>query len=164
MSKKIYWLIFSLIFLLGIFLIFYRLGQTQNFFYDVARDMETVRQMVVERKLTLLGPRTFFSTGNTVETYFGPLHYYLIAIGLIFSRLDPIGPAFLTGLFGIFGGVLFFLFLRRTKIGPWFSLLGFFFYVISPLIIIHSRFPWNPNFLPFFTVVASKCFFCNSGI
>lgn len=31
--------------------------------------------------------------------------------------------------------------------------MGVFFYLISPLTVEYSRFPWNPNFLPFFTVL-----------
>ena len=153
MNKKIYWLLFTFVILLGLFLNFYRLRATQNFFYDVARDMEVVRQMIVEGKLTLLGPQTSFGLNSPLETYFGPLYYYLVAPALLFSRLDPLGPAILTAFFSFLGAILFFLFLRKIVANRWLALFGFFLYVISPLTVEYSRFPWNPNFLPFFSVL-----------
>ncbi len=153
MNKKIYWLLFTFVILLGLFLNFYRLRATQNFFYDVARDMEVVRQMIVEGKLTLLGPQTSFGLNSPLETYFGPLYYYLVAPALLLSRLDPLGPAILTAFFSFLGAILFFLFLRKIVTNHWLALFGFFFYLISPLTVEYSRFPWNPNFLPFFTVL-----------
>jgi hypothetical protein len=152
-SKKIYWIFLSLIIALGAFLFFYRLRETQNFFYDVARDMEVVRQIIVDKKWTLLGPQTSFGLNSPLETYFGPLYYYLVAPALLFSRLDPFGPAILTAFFSFLGAILFFLFLRKIVANRWLALFGFFFYLISPLTVEYSRFPWNPNFLPFFSVL-----------
>jgi len=153
MNKKIYWLTFSLVVLLGIFLNFYRLRETQNFFWDVARDMEVVRKMIVDHKWTLLGPTSSIGFGSQQESYFGPFYYYLIYPALILSKLDPVGPAYLTAIFGTSAAVLLYFFLLKLTHHRWLSLLGLFIYLISPLSVEYSRFPWNPNFISFFVIL-----------
>lgn len=148
-----YWLVFFLVLVLGTFLRFYRIRETQNFFYDVARDMEVVRKIIVNKKWTLLGPQTSFGLHSPTETYFGPLYYYLILPALFLSGLDPVGPALLTALFGVLTAVFLFVFLIRLTKNKWLSLGGFFLYLASPLVIEYSRFPWNPNFIPFFVAL-----------
>lgn len=132
MNKKIYWLFLSLITALGAFLFFYRLRETQNFFYDVARDMEVVRQMIVDKKWTLLGPQTSFGLNTTSETYFGPLYYYLIFPALFFSRLNPLGPSFLIAFLSLSSGIFFFfLFKEHHQKLLAFCLGGFFLFNFS---------------------------------
>lgn len=143
----------------SVFFRVYRLNHTFNFFFDVARDYDISRQILVNKKLTLLGPPTSFGQWSQRETYFGPLHYYLIGLAFLLSGMDPLSPVILTGLLNLASGVILFILILKIFKSRYLALGVCAFYLLSPLSVIYSRFSWNPNCIPFFVGVSIFCLY-----
>jgi 4-amino-4-deoxy-L-arabinose transferase-like glycosyltransferase len=97
--------------------------------------------------LTLLGP-----TSSVGGFFLGPIYYYFMAPFLWLFNYNPVGPAVMVALFGIATVWLIYIFcadLFNPKIG----IIASFLYAISPLVISYSRSSWNPNPLPFFSLL-----------
>jgi hypothetical protein len=104
----------------------------------------------MDKKFTLLGPPTSFGQWSERETYFGPLHYYLISFPLWIFRMNPLAPLLFTGFLNLISTIVIFWIIRDVTKDQCLSLLIFSFCALSPILIFYSRFIWNPNFLPFF--------------
>ncbi len=146
-NKNLYLLILLAITCLAFFLRFYRLRDYIIFLGDQGRDVWVVKKMVLDGKFTLLGP-----VASVGGFYLGPLYYYLITPFLILAGFDPIGPAiFIAGL-GVITVAVIFLFVKsQFSLGV--SVISAFLYAISPILIESNRFSWNPNAVPFFSVL-----------
>lgn len=149
MSKKNFLPFIILLIILGIgaFLRLYRIGDYMTFLGDEGRDALVVKRMIVDREFTLLGPIT--SVGLM---HLGPIYYYFMALFLLLSGLDPVGPAVMVALFSLATVILIWKLCREffdTKAAVVAS-LG---YALSPLVIIHSHSSWNPNILPFWALL-----------
>lgn len=144
-----------LIILVGGFLRFYQISEISNFFYDQARDTDKIREIIQEKKLTLLGPPTSLSLGGTGygTTYFGPVYYYLLAPALLLSNFDPVGPIIFTAFLGTTSIFLLYLVVKKLTKDEVSSLLAALFYALSPGAIEYARFIWNPNLIPFFVLL-----------
>ena len=103
--------------------------------------------MVVNGEPTLLGPIT--SVGSI---FLGPLYYYFITPFLLLFNFDPVGPAIFIVILSL--ATIYLLYLISNE---YFSFPAFVFsailYTTSPLVLIHSRFSWNPNAVPFFALL-----------
>lgn len=135
-----------IIILLASFLRLWRISEYIVFLGDQGRDVLIVKRMIVDHKMTLLGP-----TASVGGFYLGPFYYYLMIIPLWISGLNPVGPAIMVAFFGILtviGMYAVFARLYSKKVG----LIAGFLYAISPLAVYQSRFSWNPNTWPFFTL------------
>lgn len=137
---------------LGAYFRFKNIGYDLVFNYDSARDMLVVRDLVVNHKLTLLGPTT-----GIQGVFLGPIYYYLLAIPYILSGGNPVSGAIMMAIFGIvtifLGFYLFRKIFRSTKLG----IISAYFIAFSPLLISYSRFPLNTN--PFPMVILLFYFF-----
>lgn len=138
--------IISILFI-GLILRFYRIRDYLVFLGDEGRDVLVVKRMLIDHKFTLLGPIT--STGGM---YLGPIYYYFISPFLWLFAYDPVGPAIMVALFGVATIYLIYrtgleFFDKKTAI---FAALLF---ATSPLTIIYTRSSWNPNILPFFSLL-----------
>lgn len=140
---------FPLLLILGIgaLLRLYRIRDYLVFLGDEGRDVLVVKRILLDHKFTLLGPVT--SVGGM---YLGPIYYYFMAPFLWLSNFDPVGPAIMVALFGI--ATIYLIY----KIGDDFfdrltGLCASLLYATSPLVIIYSRSSWNPNVVPFFSVL-----------
>ncbi|MBN1263515.1 MAG: glycosyltransferase family 39 protein [Candidatus Pacebacteria bacterium] len=134
---------------------FFRLYQIRGyaiFLGDEGRDALVVKRMIVDRDLTLLGPRT--SVG---DLYLGPAYYYLMTLPLWLSRLDPVGPAIMVALLGVATVFLIYL-IGQALFGLSTGLVAASLYAVSQPIIEHTRFSWNPNPMPFFTGLSIYAF------
>lgn len=148
-TSKTRTLLFLVIILaIAAFLRLYRISEYLTFLGDEGRDVLVVKRMIVDGKLTLLGP-----TASVGGFFLGPLYYYFMAPFLWLWRLDPTGPAVMVALFGI---ATVWLVYRVGR--AWFSeSVGIFaagLYALSPLTIAYSRSSWNPNLVPFFSLAA----------
>lgn len=117
-----------------------------TFLGDEGRDA-LVALGILQGHLTLLGPRA--SAGNF---FTGPIYYYMMAPFLWLFRLDPVGPAVMVGLFGIATVWLIYIvgkdfFDKKTGI------IAAALYSVSPLVITYSHSSWNPNTVPFFSLL-----------
>lgn len=118
-----------------------------TFLGDEGRDVVIVRRFVTAFDLMLVGPGT--SIGNM---YLGPLYYYLMAPALFLAGLSPVGPAIQVALLGVV--TIWFVWWTGQKwLGKTAGLVAAGFYAISPTVIIFSRSSWNPNIMPFFSLL-----------
>jgi 4-amino-4-deoxy-L-arabinose transferase-like glycosyltransferase len=137
----------AVVIVVAAFLRFYRISEYLTFLGDEGRDVLVAKKMVIDGKLTLLGP-----TASVGGFFLGPLYYYLMAPFLWLWRLDPTGPAVMVALTGVFTVYLLFRFVRQ-HLSAKAALVTTAIYALSPLVIIHSRSSWNPNVTPFFALI-----------
>jgi len=144
---KKYWPLI-LILLIASFLRLYRIQATMTFLEDEGRDMLIVKRMLDTKRPVLIGPQT--STGNM---YLGPLYYYLITPALVLSNMQPVGPAIFIALSGIAT-----VYLLYQLISSWYgekvAIVTSFLYATLPEIVSFSRNSWNPNLVPFASVLS----------
>jgi 4-amino-4-deoxy-L-arabinose transferase-like glycosyltransferase len=118
-----------------------------EFLGDEGRDA-LIAKSILEGELTLLGPRS--SAG---DFYMGPFYYYIITPFLWIAGYDPVGPAIMVALFSVATVFLIYKAGRKfftTRAALYASAL----YAVSPLVIRYSQSSWNPNILPFFSLLA----------
>lgn len=133
--------------LLSAFLRLYRIADYMTFLGDEGRDV-IVAKGILEGNFTLLGPRA--SAG---DFFLGPIYYYMIAPFLWLWHYSPVGPAVMVALIGIATVVLVY------HVGKEFfnvkaGLMAAMLYAISPVVIAFSRSSWNPNPMPFFSLLS----------
>ena len=158
-NPKEFWILTAIL-LIGAFFRLYKIGEYMTFLGDEGRDMIIVRRFLVEKHPPLIGPGT--SIGNM---YLGPLYYYMMAIPVLLANFSPVGPAVMVAVLGVATIALVWwvsrnLFPNET-IGDvqgeslhTGALLAAFLYAISPTVIIFSRSSWNPNIMPFFSLLS----------
>ncbi len=119
-----------------------------TFLGDEGRDVQVVRDMLLGRKFTLLGPGT--SIGNM---YLGPLYYYLMLVPLWLTNFSPVGPAIQVAVLGV-ATVWLLWWMARQLFGRTPALAISLLYALSPTVITYSHSSWNPNIMPFFALLA----------
>ncbi len=151
MEKKIKRYVFPFlifcILIVAAFLRLYRISDYMTFLGDEGRDVLIVYN-ILHGNLTLLGP-----TASVGGFFLGPIYYYFMAPFLWIFRYDPVGPAVMVALFGVATVWLVYkisseLFDKKT------GLIASFLYSLSPLVIAYSRSSWNPNLMPFFSLLS----------
>ncbi|MBI3955101.1 glycosyltransferase family 39 protein, partial [Candidatus Gottesmanbacteria bacterium] len=130
---------------------FYRIREYILFLGDEGRDALIVKRMIVDHVYTLLGPIT--SVGSM---YMGPIYYYFMAPFLWVWHLDPVGPSIMVALFSLSTIYLIYR-LSYEYFSPHIGIIASLFYAISPLTVIYGRSSWNPNIVPFFSLLIIYC-------
>ncbi len=135
------------LFLIGTFLRFYRFAEFVTFLGDQGRDALVLKRILTFEHLPAIGAPT--SVG---QVYLGPFYYYFIAPWLLLFNFNPIGPAVGVAVFAsLFVLINYFiveaLFDKTTAITSS-ALIAF-----SSVLIEFSRFSWNPNLLPLFSLL-----------
>lgn len=148
-----FWMLIVIL-IVGAFLRLYRIDQYLTFLGDEGRDVIIVRRLLVYFDPILIGPGT--SIGNM---YLGPLYYYMMAIPLLIANFSPVGPAVMVAILGVVTIAFVWWVVRE-----WFptspglrgasGLIAAGLYAISPTVIIYSRSSWNPNIMPFFSLLS----------
>lgn len=146
-KNKLEFGILFLILLVGAFLRLYKIDEYMTFLGDEGRDAIVVRRLLVNLDPILVGPGT--SVGNM---YLGPAYYYLIAPSLFLFNFSPVGPSVLVALIGV-ATIFLIYYISRYWFGKWGAIAASFLYAISPTVIILSRSSWNPNVMPFFSLL-----------
>ncbi|KKR92095.1 MAG: Glycosyltransferase [Candidatus Woesebacteria bacterium GW2011_GWA1_41_13b] len=136
------------ILILASFMRLWRIDQYMTFLGDEGRDVMVVRDMLLGRKFTLIGPGT--SIGNM---YLGPLYYYMMLLPLAVAYFSPVGPAIQIALLGVVTVALVW-WIGRQWFGRVPALLISLLYSLSPTVITYSHSSWNPNIMPFFALVS----------
>lgn len=144
-----YWLLFFIIFF-AVFLRVENFSSWLHFGMDQARDATLVSEAVQKGigQLPLLGPRA----GGTFVRL-GPIFYYFQFLSAkIAGSVQPPVFAYPDLLFSILTLPLLFLFLRLyfQRIT---SILITGLYAFNFVVIQFSRFAWNPNSIPFWTIL-----------
>jgi Dolichyl-phosphate-mannose-protein mannosyltransferase len=151
-NQKIIILALLIIILGAIFVRTYNFHDWLFFKFDQARDAILISKAINNSPmdLPLLGPRAT-KVGNDYLRL-GPAYYYFQYFsGVIFSSTKPDIFAYPDIFFSILVIPLLYFFFR-LYFSRLHSLLGTLLYAFSFLIIQYSRFSWNPNAVPFFTL------------
>lgn len=128
------------------FLRLYRIPDYMTFLGDEGRDV-LIAKGILEGRFTLLGPRA--SAG---DFFLGPIYYYFMAPFLWLFRLDPVGPAVMVALIGI--ATVFLIYkVTREFFGLKAAVIASSLYAVSPLVVAYSRSSWNPNPMPFVSLL-----------
>ena len=136
-----------LILLSGIFLRFFRFGGFVTFLGDQGRDAIVIKRILSFEHFPAIGAPT--SVG---QVYLGPFYYYFIAPWLLIFRNNPIGPAFGVAIFSCLYLLINYLIVTKLfdkKIAVISTILLSF----STVLIDLSRFSWNPNLMPLFSLL-----------
>lgn len=145
--KDKYFICVLILFLIGAFLRFYRLEEFVTFLGDQGRDAVILKRIITLEHLTAIGAPT--SVG---QVYLGPFYYYFIAPWLLIFRFEPIGlafgVAFISSLY-----LLLNYFIIKDLFNKKIALISTFLISFSFIIIDFSRFSWNPNILPIFSLL-----------
>lgn len=139
-------LLFGILFI-ALFLRLFRISEFMTFLGDEGRDVRIVRDLITKGNLVFIGPQT--SIGNM---YLGPLYYYMMAPALFLSALNPVGPAVMIALLGVFT-VWLTWYVGRNWFGKVAGLIAALLFAVSPVAIIYSRSSWNPNPMPLFSLL-----------
>jgi 4-amino-4-deoxy-L-arabinose transferase-like glycosyltransferase len=135
----------------ALFLRFYRIADYMTFMGDEGRDALIVKDIIAGRQLPLVGPPISFSP-EVGGLYLGPLYYYMMAVSMALSGLNPVGAAVMVAAIGIISVALIY-YLSRVWFGKEAALLASFAYATSPAVVAYSRSSWNPNLAPFFALL-----------
>ena len=114
---------------------------------DQGRDAIIVKRIISLEHFPAIGAPT--SIG---QVYLGPFYYYFIAPWLLFFNYQPIGLAFGVALFSSLY-LLINYFVVRELFDKRVALISTIFLSFSSVLIDFSRFSWNPNLLPLFTLL-----------
>ncbi|MFI5265438.1 MAG: ArnT family glycosyltransferase [Candidatus Levyibacteriota bacterium] len=135
-----------LVLLLASFMRLYKISEYLTFLGDEGRDV-LVAIHILHGNFTLLGP-----TASVGGFFLGPIYYYMMAPFLFLFNYNPIGPAVMVALFGV---ATVWLVYKATKefFGYYPAIVASLLYAISPLVIVYSRSSWNPNTVPFFSLL-----------
>lgn len=140
-------LLLALLMLVGGWLRLWNIDGTLMFQGDQGRDALIVSRIFKEGDIIAIGPGS--SIGNV---YLGPFYYYFMLPFLWLSYPSPVGPAVGVALVSILTIPLLYLVtqkLSNTKTA-WLTTL---FFTFSAPIIQYSRFSWNPNLAPTFSLL-----------
>jgi len=153
-SKNFFLVSFLLILCIGIFLRTYHFHDWLLFEKDQVRDAVFTEQVLTgEKSWPVFGP-TMRASGEDKETLFhiGPVYYYFQILSAMIFGPEAEVMAYPDLLFSILSLPLFFFFLRKYFTEN-ISLALMGVYAISFFIIKYSRFAWNPNLIPFFSLL-----------
>ncbi|KKR51401.1 MAG: Glycosyl transferase family 39 [Candidatus Curtissbacteria bacterium GW2011_GWA1_40_16] len=133
--------------LVTIFFRFWQIRDYMVFLGDEGRDMIVIRDIFVKHHIPFLGP-----TASVGGFYLGPIYYWMAAPFLFLWRFDPVGPSYMVATVGFLTVLLLYKFLKETA-GFWPAIMASLLYATAPLIVRYSRSSWNPNPLPFFSLL-----------
>ncbi|MFV1917425.1 MAG: ArnT family glycosyltransferase, partial [Patescibacteria group bacterium] len=140
-------IVLGLILIAGALFRLYRISEYMTFLGDEGRDVIVVRRLLVDFDPILVGPGT--SIGNM---YLGPIYYYMMAPALLLANFSPVGPAVMIALLGV-ATIFFVWYIAREWFGRIAAVIAALLYAIAPTVIIYSRSSWNPNIMPFFSLL-----------
>jgi len=133
-----------LITFLALFLRLYNLPNSINFSWDQERDAFVVKQILIEKKPVLIGPRVVDDQGFML----GPYFFYILAPFYLITNLNP----FATILFIAFYTLLFTIssfFILKKIFSQKIAHIFIFIWSILPMAITIDTISWNPLLVPF---------------
>jgi len=149
LSKKGKLILVAAIIALGFFLRAYHFSDWLHFELDQSRDAKVIDLAVKEGpgQLPLLGPK---AAGSFLRL--GPVFYYFKYLSALMFGDTPSGMAMIIMIFGILAIPAFYILVRRY-FNKWISIALLLIFSTSLFLIMYSRFSWNPNALPLFTIL-----------
>ena len=122
------------------------------FGFDQGRDYLAVKNIVEDRKLTLIGSEIGAGVAGFRGIFHGPFYYYSLALPFIIFKGDPYGGTILMFILGIAAIVPSYI-IGRNLFGWEAGLLAATIIAVSPPFISYSRFVWNSNPTPLFILL-----------
>lgn len=147
------WIVLFLLLLSGAFFRFYRIRPLMTYLGDEGRDMLIVMDLLKGVNFPFIGPPT--SVG---KLFLGPIYYYFIAPFVWIFNWDPVGPAVFIAILGVLSIILTY-FVGKNYFNHRVGLISAVLLTFSPLIIEFSRSSWNPNPMPFFSLLLMLAIF-----
>ncbi|MDO9231844.1 MAG: glycosyltransferase family 39 protein [bacterium] len=150
---KYLWFLLAVL-LIGIFLRTYNFHDWLHFENDQLRDAILVSDVLDgSTSWPLLGPTMRKSSDSKDELFhIGPIYYYFQILSANFFGNEPEKLGYPDLFFSFLSIPLLFIFLKRYfSINTTLILVSL--YTISFFSIRYSRFAWNPNLIPFFTIL-----------
>lgn len=143
------YLIFLLICALFIYLRFFNLSTSLNFFGDLGRDFLVMQQWQTTGKPPLLGPQTSAMSFNQSAIYFYLLYpFYLITQGSVYATIIAATVYYL-----LFFTLIFLKYKSNFKL-QW-QIIGLFLITtVWPGLVRQGRDVWNPTFVPLVILMA----------
>jgi len=138
---RLYWFFFFFFVVVALFLRFAHLEEAIPYTWDQVRDAWMMRDILVDKKLPLVGPRAGIG-----HFHLGPAYYYLLAIFYFFTNLDPIASAYLAVFAVVVTMVTLFL-VAKSIFGVKTGLVAVYIYALCPYLINMDRVSWNVSFL-----------------
>lgn len=132
---------------LAAFLRLYRISDYMTFLGDEGRDVLIARD-ILQGNFTLLGPRS-----SAADFFYGPIYYYMITPFLWLFNYDPVGPSVMVAIIGVATVYLVYKVATELFSSPYAGIAASALYAVSPLVIGYSRSSWNPNPLPFVSLL-----------
>lgn len=132
------------------------------FLLDQGRDYLAVRQIVMDRKVTLIGAEIGSGMAGFQGIFHGPFYFYFLLIPFILFAGDPYGGLLLMFAFGLLTVAMSF-FLGRKIFGTFGGVIMALLTAVSPPIIAQSRFIWSPHLSSFFILLAFYFIYQLSG-
>lgn len=154
-GKRIAAVILITTLLVASFLRLYRVREYLAFLGDEGRDALVWHRMVTKGEFTFLGP-----TASVGGFYLGPIYYYM-ALPFYWIFRDPVGPSIFVAMVGV--ATVWLVYKAGSE---WFGTIGGlvagWVYATSSLVVRYSRASWNPNPLPFFSLLS--VYWADSGM
>lgn len=142
-----YFLMAFVVIICGAFLRFYRVPEFMTFLGDQGRDAIIIKRILTGEHFPAIGAPTSYG-----QVYLGPFYYYFIAPWLLLFRFQPMGLAYGVGFFSIVYLIVNY-FAIKDIFDKKVALLSTILITFSITMIDLSRFSWNPNLLPFATLI-----------
>lgn len=117
------------------------------FTYDVGRDMLAVENIVVNHKIIFIGQTT-----GVEGIFYGPWWYFILSIPFFIFSGNPQGIAFFMSIIGIIAILLGYIIGKKIG-GVFLGIIFSSFLSISSIMVLSSSQIWNPNLIPFFSVL-----------
>jgi len=146
-NKKIIFIIgLVLISCLYLFIRLYRLNELVGFRLDQGIHLLETKQMFDSKKISLVGPMVTSKSFMGRNFFIGANYYYVLGIIGLISRWNPLTITIMFILLELVFYLFFIEFIKR-KFNLFWAFLTFIFIAVSPYLVIHSRFFWNPHLL-----------------
>jgi len=145
-NKNIFFIVGLII--LAVVYLFLRLNKLEErmvFHMDQGLHLSESWQMVTKKDIQLIGPMAS-KTYLGKKFFVGANYYYILGVVGLIGQWNPLKITTIF-IFLELGFYLFFIFFLKRKFNNFWSLIVFLFISISPYLIIHSRFFWNPHLL-----------------
>lgn len=128
---------------------------SRNFVFvlDQGRDYVFVRDMILNRKPTLIGSEIGGGYAGFQGIFQGPIHFYLLSFFFLIFSGDPYGGVVYMGIFAALA-VLTAYFLGKNVFGTFYGLLMALLITLSPPLISSAKFAWNPHPVIFFIILS----------
>lgn len=134
--------------ILAAFFYFWKIIDWQYLSYDQSRDYLIIKRIILDKKLTLIGP----SLGIVDGAYLPPFYYYLLLPSLWLSRFHIAGPDIFSAFLGILTVGVFY-FVSKDFFNKFAASLATLFFVFNPYLIQAARHTRDPHMLPLFILL-----------